>query len=210
MPEMRERLFARIPAPRVGTLGIAIQDVTRVKVDEGLLQDLLDCLRSGDDSDIIFGLYFAEVLRPDPDFSTLGEPALSAIASLICASVTHSNPQVRGDAVRAFVAFHSNFDDYATIMREFLNSIDSQVRREALRAAPTFVSAKELHLLLPFRNYPEFGETGGMGGPLRYNLRDFALEIAEHISGQRFDNGDCFEHQGTNKIFWRSWSTFTQ
>jgi hypothetical protein len=206
----RERLFARIPAPRVGTHGIADQDVARVQVVPELVEEILDCLRSDDKTDVVFGLYFAERLKPRPDFAAAVTLSLSTLTSMIRGLLTHSDRQVRADAVRAFVAFRKGYDDYATKMREFLRSPDPQTRREALRAAPTFLSSKQLDILLPFRDDPEFGETGGMGGPQRYDIRDFALEIAEHIAGRKFDSGDCLERRDGTEISWRSWNEFTQ
>jgi len=206
----RERLFARLPSPRVGRYGIAEQDIARVQVVPQAVDELIDCLKSDDETDVIFGLYFAECLRPRADFSTVARLSLPKIASLIRASLGHSSPRVRADAVRAFAAFRESYGDYAIITRDFLHSPDSGVRRNALGSAPSFLSSTELGILLAFRNDPEFGETGGMGGPLRYDLRDFALEIAEHIAGQRFDTGDCVECRDGRQISWRSWSAFTQ
>ena len=206
----RERLFARIPSPRVGRYGIADQDIARIQVVPELVEELTDCLRSDDETDVIFGLYFAECLRPRADFSTVAGPSLPTIAPLIRTSLTHSSPRVRAGAVRAFAAFRESYVDYAVVMRDFLRSPDSEVRRAALRVAPSFLTSKELDILLPLRDDPEFGETGGMGGPLRYDLRDFALEIAEHIAGRQFDSGDCLERRDSTQISWRSWSAFTQ
>jgi hypothetical protein len=206
----RERLFARIPPSSVGSYGVAAQDIARIQVVRELIQEVIDCLRSDDETDITFGLYFAEHLRPRSDFIALAEASLPMMASLIRTSVIHPSPQVRGHAVRAFVAFRECYEDYSVVMRGLLGSSDAQLRRAALIAAPSFLSSKELEILLPFRDDPEFGETGGMGGPLRYDLRDLALEIAERIAGRKFDNGDCLERRENTEIFWRSWSAFTQ
>lgn len=53
-----ERLIARIPAPW-SKLGVSTQDIERIIVVPELSQELKECLRSEDESDLIWGLYFA-------------------------------------------------------------------------------------------------------------------------------------------------------
>jgi len=209
MIEKRQRLFARIP-PRGSRIGISPQDIAGVSVDPALVGELKECLRSNDDSDVVFGLYFCEHLRPRTDFRLVAESAFEDLASLIRDCLAHPNPRVRADAIGAFAAFRDSYDGYGAVMRALLRSPDSEARRPALRAASTFVSPSELDVLLPLRNDPLFGETGGMGGPLRYVLRDYALEIAEHIAGRPFDSGDNLERREGLIKSWRSWAAFVR
>jgi hypothetical protein len=160
--------------------------------------------------DVTFGLYFIEHLRPRTDFCLVAEPAFEDFASLIRDCLSHPHPRVRSDAIGAFVAFRDCYEGYAPVMRALLRSPDSEARCAALRAAPTFISPNDLDLLLPLRSDPLFGETGGMGGPKRYWLRDFALGIAEHIAGRPFDSGDNLEQRESLTISWRSWATFVR
>jgi hypothetical protein len=207
--EKRQRLFVRIP-PRRGRLGISPQDIARISVDPALVGELQECLRSDDDVDVTFGLYFIEHLRPRPDFCLVAEPAFEDFASLIRDCLSHPHPRVRADAIGAFVAFRDCYDGYEAVMRALLRSPDSEARCAALRAAPTFVSPRELDVLLPLRNDPLFGETEGMGGPRRYLLRDYALKVAEHIAGRKFDNGDNLEQREGLTLSWRSWAAFVR
>lgn len=206
----RERVFARIPKPRVGQFGIAVEDIVRIPIVPELVGEVIDCLESDEDLDVTFGLFFAECLRPRADFVATAGHALPVLAGLIRAVLNHPSQQVRMAAASAFVAFQSSFDDYAVVMRGFLSASVPSIRQIALRAAPTYLSAKELNTLLPFQDDPEIGETGGMGGPLRYDLRDLALETAETIAGRSFSNGDCLERRDGVVISWRSWSKFSQ
>ena len=205
----RERLFARIPAPRASKYGIGADDILRVPVSPELVRDLLDCLRSDDELDLIFGLFFAEHLRDRADFANLAEPSIPDLAAAIRSALTHPSSRVRPAAVDALVAFRTSYDDYATVMRDQLAADDSQTRRAALAAGPTYLAAQDLGVLLPFRNDSEVSETGGMGGPLRYTTRDLALEVAERIAGREFPAGDCFERLDGSLVSWRSWSAFT-
>jgi hypothetical protein len=138
----REKVFARIPKPSVGQFGIAIEDITRIQVDPELVGEVIDCLKSDDDLDITFGLFFAECLRPRAEFVTAAGASLKVIADLIRTAFNHPTPCVRADAVSAFLAFRSSYDDYASLMRGFPDSSNPSIRRTALRAAPTYLSAK--------------------------------------------------------------------
>jgi hypothetical protein len=153
---------------------------------------------------------FVEFLGPRQDFCAIAASSLPSLAALVHALLTHSSVRVRASAIRSFVAFRHSFKDYAATMRGYLDSTDSMIRWEALAAVPTYLSATELDALLPFRHDLEMSETGGMGGPFRYILRDFALEVAERVSGRQFSGGDCFERREGSTVSWRSWSPFIQ
>ena len=174
-----------------------------------MIADLLDCLGSDDELDLVFALMFAEHLGTRPDFYGLAQPSLPALTAAIRSALAQPSMRVRACAIRAFVAYRSCFDDYSVAMRLYLCSTDPQIRGEALIAAPTFLPAKDLAALLPFREDLGVSETVGMGGPLRYLTRDLALAIAERIAGKQFSAGDCFEERDGSRVSWRSWSAFT-
>jgi hypothetical protein len=140
----------------------------------------------------------------------MASSSLPEIATLIRSRLEHASERVRAGAIRAFVAFRSHYLDYAAAMGQLLQSQDAAIRHEALAASPTFISDDELDFLLPFQHDTLAGETGGMGGPRRYVVRDLALEMAEMIAGRTFENGDCFELRDGSKVWWRSWSRFNQ
>lgn len=206
----RERLIARIPEPRAYKCGISGDDILRIPASPEFVAELLDCLRSDDELDLIFALMFAERLGARLDFCAVAEPSLPSLAAAIRSALAHSSSRVRTNAIRAFVVYRACFDDYPIIIRSFLGGADPQARREALAAAPTFLKASELALLLPFREDSEVSETGGMGGPLRYPTRDLALSIAERIAGRQFSAGDCSERLDGSTVSWRCWSAFTK
>jgi len=207
--EKRQRLFARIP-PRGSRIGISPQDIAGISVDLALVGELQECLRSDDDLDVMFGLYLCEHLWSRTDFQSVAEPAFADLASLVRDCLTHPNPRVRADAIGAFAAFRDRYDGFGAVMRALLRAPDPDARRAALRAASTFVWPGELEVLLPLRSDPLFAETGGMGGPLRHVLRDYALEIAELIAGRQFDSGDNLERREGITISWRSWAAFVR
>jgi hypothetical protein len=140
----------------------------------------------------------------------MASSSLPEIAALIRSGLAHASERVRTGAIRAFVAFRSQYLDYVAVMGQLLRSPDGTIRYEALAAGPTFISEDELDSLLPFQHDTLAGETGGMGGPRRYEVRDLALAIAERIAGRTFENGDCFELRDGSKVWWRSWSGFNQ
>jgi hypothetical protein len=204
---LRERLFARLPS-RKKSYGISPEDIAGTTIDSTIASDILDCIRSDDALDVGFGLYFATCLHARSDFRGIAESSFADMAELIQDRLSHADRQVRADAVTAFVAFRHEYDGYAAVMRAFLRDPDSEIRRRALSAASTFLSPKQLDVLLPFENDPSVAETGGMGGPPRYWMRDYALEIAEKIAGHKFGLGDLRDDRGAGTISWRSWGPF--
>jgi len=207
--EQLKKLFSHIPTPRTGKFGIGADDIARIVVTPQLVPDILDCLESKEVLDVGFALFFLQYLNSRSDFRDLLSPSLTAVTTQIRKLLSHPDHNVSIDAAGAFVAFRENFSDYSSVMSDLLASPNSEIRRIAIGASPTYLSEKNLQELLRLREDPAFHETGGMEGPLRYALRDFALEIAEHISGRSFNAGDCFEQREGRRISWRSWSVFT-
>jgi hypothetical protein len=205
----RDKLFLHIPVPRFGKYGIADKDIARIVVTQGLVSDIIDCLESKDDLDAGFALFFLEELNGRSDFRAVLGSEQNTITTWIRKLLNHSSSKIRADAARAFVAFRKDFSDYPSVMLGLLRSPDVQIMRIALRATPTFLPVKNVDELLRFRDEPTFGETGGMGGPMRYDLRDLALEMAERIAAKSFDAGDCLEQREGFQVSWRSWSAFT-
>lgn len=100
-----EHLLARIPPPRASKIGVSAQDIDRVVVVPQLVHELRNCLQSDDESDLIFGLYFAERLRTRPEFCAVANASLAEIATLIRSALAHPNVRVSVAAMRAFVSF---------------------------------------------------------------------------------------------------------
>lgn len=205
---IHKRLLARIPEPRTHPVGICAADVQRVPCTPEFIAELMECLESEDPMDLKMGLFFAETASGNPEFSKFGRASLARIAALACQALGHPDRQVQTSALETVVGYRAFCDGYRNLMLGQLASETPGCRRVALAAAPTFLTDQDLALLMPFHKDSEYGETGGMGGPLRYTTRDLALEVAERIAGRRFPAGDCSEQANGTTVSWRSWSSF--
>ena len=83
------------------------------------------------------------------------------------------------------------------------------IRMTALSYAGYYLPAGSFSLLFEFQHDPFVAETGGMGGPPRYILRDHALDVLERLSHcPVLAAGDCFEDTPEGRVSYRSWSRF--
>jgi hypothetical protein len=205
---VHKRLLARIPEPRISPVGICDDDIARIPVTPDFIAELLECLKSSEPLDLTMGFFIARAGLGNPEFSKVAGRDLSRIAELARRAFAHLDRRVRSSALATVVAYRTLYDDYANLMLGQLASEDASCRRIAVGAAPTYLTARDLTLLVPFHNDPEYGETGGMGGPLRYTIRDLALEVAEQIAGRSFPAGECSERVNETTVSWRSWASF--
>jgi hypothetical protein len=205
---IHKRLLARIPKPRTYKVGICANDIARIPVTPDFIADLLECLGSVEPLDLKFGFFIAECALKNPLFVKAARNAREQIAALARQAVSHPDRQVQSSALQTVVAYRTFCSDYRNLMLGQIASGNAACQRVALAAAPTFLEKQDLALLMPFRTHPEYGETGGMGGPLRYTTRDLALQVAELIAGRRFPDGDCSETVNDSTVSWRGWSTF--
>ena len=111
------------------------------------------------------------------------------------------------DAARIFIFWGSHRADYGRVCMSLLNHENENVRTTALGLAGIYLKPIEYSHLVKFRSDRAFSEIG-MGGPLRYLVRDYALEVLERLTGCPKADGDCFEDTSEGRISYRSWSPF--
>jgi hypothetical protein len=203
----RELLFARVPGER-GQIGIGAPAIAQMPLEPAVVDELWDCLTSTDELDVTFGLFFLDELLRRAEFMNILQGRAGEFAQRLKELVTGTSTKLQADAIAPFVSFQEFHADFTSIMKGLLKSSDVVVRSAALDAAHLFLKRKDLKLLLAFREDKQADETERMGGPLRYTMRDRALEQAERIAGRSFANGDCFEMRDGEKVSWRSWSSF--
>lgn len=189
-------------------VGIDADLIAKIPVEPALIDDLWAALESEDELDVGFGLFFLHELLRRPEFLKAIDPRSAHFAKKMRDLVTGGSSKLQAEAIPSFVAFRSFYPDFAAIMKELLSNSNVVVRRAALDFASFFLTKKDLKLLIEFKDDTQFDETLGNGGPLRYTMRDGALEQAERIAGKSFANGDCFETRDGAQISWRSWSSF--
>jgi hypothetical protein len=101
-----------------------------------------------------------------------------------------------------------NFSDYRSMMLRCLNDQNSTIRAEALAAYETFLTKKDIPLLLQFQDDKFMSETS-MGGPLIYPIRNQALVIIEKLCGHLFLKHEKVQVlEGGGNVSWYDWKPF--
>ncbi len=112
-------------------------------------------------------------------------------------------------ASRIFLAWGGHRSDYRATCSRLLQHADPTVRWTALSYAGSYLRRGDLRELLEFRLDPYVSETSGMGGPLRFTIRDHALHVLTVLTNCKVeDAGDCFTDTTDGRGFFRSWSPF--
>jgi hypothetical protein len=111
-------------------------------------------------------------------------------------------------ALEVFIAWGQHRPDYRDICFSSLHHENEMIRHTALSYSPYFLKPHDYSKLFTFHRDPWMSEIG-MGGPLRFILRDHALDILEKLTRcPRRAVGDCFEDQPEGRVSFRSWSHF--
>lgn len=204
---IHQRLFEHARPFRTGEFGPSLEDVGRIPIVPALINDLAAALDSNDLTDQKVGLFFCEgLLLLVPQDSELAKVVAPRIERL-----THSGDElVRSVAVPAFIHLRQQVPAYRERMLEFVKDLAPSVRNAALCASQTFLSTGEVLPLISFQNDHYVSETGGMGGPWRYVLRDEALCRIEAALGRSFRKHELSESQNGQVIFWWDWAPFLE
>jgi hypothetical protein len=201
-------LLNRVPRETYQQRGLAADFLTKMAVDTLLAEEILTCLRSGNQVDQAVALRFAECLALRSDFAKMAGPKLGSIVALVRKTLSDSEGAVKANALAAFVSLRSFYPDYAEEMISLFRSPDLSVRYEALNQAGTFMSGRHFRDLLVFREDQNIGYGGPWGQDLVYIFRDFALRQAEALVARSFECGRCSELRDGKKVWWRSWRQF--
>jgi hypothetical protein len=209
MPQpLYERLFRHSkPLTTAAAVGPSIQDVGKIPVTSELIEDLVAALQSPRSADRNVALFFCEGLLDhnmgDPEFVRAVVPPVETL-------IMSDDDFVRSSAVPVYARLRDYFPGYRERMLTLLADCNSLSRERVLYAAGTFLKRDEVQPLLSFQNDTVISETGGMGGPWRYILRDEALRLIEKMLGQSFRTQECTEARDNQVIFWWDWTPFLQ
>lgn len=206
-PQLYERLFEYSKPFQAGKLGPSIQEIGKIPITADLVSDLTAAIRSPNSSDRNVALFFCEgLLACNPEHRDL----LSALVPLVNDLITSTDDLARSSVVPVFIRLRGWFPNYRKEMLELLTNPNSNSRADVLQAAETFLRKREIQPLLSFQNDPVISETGGMGGPWRYILRDEALRLIEKMLGRSFRTQECTEAKDNQVIFWWDWRPFLE
>ncbi|MBI3849805.1 MAG: hypothetical protein HY298_05885 [Verrucomicrobia bacterium] len=129
-------------------------------------------------------------------------------ADAIADCIPDSDAKIIAEVVLIFVFWGNRRADYRDTCIKLLSHPYEEVRETALKCSSIFLRRSEYSKLFEFRRDPSFSETMGMGGPLRFTVRDEALRTLESLTNAPKSDGDCFENTSEGKVSYRSWSPF--
>jgi hypothetical protein len=169
-----------------------------------VVADIMECLRDRDVFELKIGLFFAEgVLDSRPP-----QQLLLLLVDKLPKWITHENDDVREAALPIFVRLGENFRDYRTMMLARLADSVPMVRSLALGAYRTFLTRKDIPLLLRFQHDEYMSETS-MGSPLIYPIRNQALAVIEALCGKTFTKHEEVRIlEDNHTVYWWDWHPF--
>jgi hypothetical protein len=197
-----DRLIEKALPFKGDSLGIGLEAIAKIQLTRDVLDDVLECLRSAQSSEIGWGLFFVRgLLDSDPP-----QELLRFLVEKLPSWTRSESEDVRERAVPLLVRLRSNFVDYRAMMLQCLKDANPVVRGRALNEYQTFLSAEDIPILLELRNDNYMSETS-MYSPLIYPLRNKALSIIEHLSGKVFakdENVKALDDGHT--VYWWDWA----
>lgn len=156
--------------------GMELESISKIKLDNTIISNILNCIQSSNHLDISDGLYFLMGLLQRYKLDAFGNDFIHRLINRIPELITiDQNAQVRSYALQFYVWLKDNYQDYRRTMLGFLKSSDLTQKKCALANYETFCNPGEIDPLLEFQNNPYVAEFS-MCGPLKYQLRDLALE----------------------------------
>ena len=199
-----ERLLERVRPFKGDSVGIGIEHIAKMPLSSEAVADIFECLRSENVSDLSWGLWFAQgVLDSNPP-----QELLRFLVRQLPKWIAHHQEALREHALPLLIRLRENFPGYRSMMLRCLKDPDPDVRTNALAAYETFLTEKDIPLLLEFEQDDYMSETS-MNSPLIYAIRNQALAIIERLCGQKFpkhENVKAIEDGHT--VYWWDWRPF--
>jgi hypothetical protein len=189
------------------TIGISTGDVVAQEYTQAELRQLVEGLRlhppSGDATFRLWSFIYERQEGRIPE--ELRRDAADHLASYL----DDCEDPLDNEAVQIFAVWGRHRSDYRSVCEPLLGHPAAHIRSTALSFAPCYIPRRSLDVLFNFRRDPFVCETGGMGGPLRYVLRDQALAILEKLTEcPKVLAGDCFEDTDNGRASYRTWVPF--
>jgi hypothetical protein len=185
--------------------GLSTRDVVAQSYTESELRGLVASLRERPSSEATFRLSsFISEQRQD----LIPDELRRSAADFLADYVTSGEEQLGCSAVKVFIVWGAHRTDHSPFCMSLLRHPNAGIRSTALSHAGAFVQPRDFPVLLEFQNDPDVSEVA-MGGPLRYILRDHALQLLEWLTRCPIAAAsDCFEDTPNGRVSYRSWSPF--
>jgi len=185
--------------------GLSTRDVVAQSYDEADLLKLAAELKeraSFEDATFRFCSFIYE--RQD---NRIPEAIRHLVADCVADHVSALATGMDPGAVEIFVAWGGHRHDHTGICVKILDHPQAWIRKIALIYSGSFLPSSDYAKLFKFRHDPEVSEIA-MGGPLRFMLRDQALDVLKRLTKCPVVEGDCFEQTPDGNIYYRSWTPF--
>lgn len=204
MKTASERLIARAQPFKLDSIGISANDIARIPLTNEMIGEVEECLSNSDVAELKWGLWFANgMLDSNPP-----EEFLKRLLLRVPIWLKHEEWDVRNRALELFVRLRTNYKGYRETMLKMLQDPETAVRWEVLKAYRTFLTPKDIPLLLSFQNDEYMTETE-MGSPLVYAIRNDALAAIEDLCGRKFKKTEKVKPvEGTLMVYWWDWQPF--
>ncbi len=206
MAQIAQALLRRASGFQSSGHGVALEDFNSIPATPDLGDEIIQGLQSDDPVDRRVSLFFCEGFLRSGRLNLLGERLVNALPLNLKRLIEDKDDLSRGAALPLLVLMRAQFPEYRSAMLKALLDSDAQVRMAALNAADTFLKTGEIEPLLSFERDLYLSETGGMGGPLHYVLRDDALAKIECMAGKQFAKHELTEIKESEVVFWWDWN----
>ena len=199
-----ERLLDRAKLVRAGSIGVSVDDIARIPLDEKMIGDTMECLATNDVAELKWGLLFALGIlscNPPQSFLTWLKPR-------VLIWLKHNDWDVRQRTLDIFIRLRNNYKNYREVMLDMLRDREATVRSHVLKEYRTFLTKKDIPVLLCFQNDRYMTETE-MGSPLVYAIRNEALAVIEILCGKLFTKSELVESgEAGRMVYWWDWQPF--
>lgn len=204
MESSSDRLIEKAERYIGDSVGIGIEDIGKIPLTEEFLSDLFACLRATDPKELKWGLWFAQgILDSGPP-----DNFLQFLVSRIPSWLTHQNEDIREESLSLLIRLRENFDNYRSLMLHSLQDSNPSIRGEALQHFQTFLTSKDVPVLLKFKDDEYMSETS-MGSPLIYPIRNQALAVIEALLGRKFSKNENVKViDDAHTVYWWDWKSF--
>ena len=135
------------------------------------------------------------------------EPIRCIAADNVASYVMAGNKNMDAAAAEIFVNWGVHRADYRINCLSLLRHPDVEIREATLKCAGKFLHPSEFSHLFIFREDSYISEIS-MCGPLRYMLRDYALDTLKWLTKCPVKEDDCFHDTPDGRVSYRSWSPF--
>lgn len=186
---------------------ISVSDIQALPLDQSLVADICDCLKSDDVPTLSTAFFFLDSLLQKNPGKAFGEDFFTFLVKRVRELLSHESSFVCSKALELFIWLRKNYSDYREIMLGYLASSDLGLRKIALSNFDTYSVANEISPLIRFST-DDYAAEYSMLGPMRYDLRDLALEKIESVAKIKFRLTEVTEPYDGGMVSWYDWKLF--